>query len=815
MDEGLAGLQVVELGGGVSAPMAAKVLADLGAEVIKVEPPGGDPARRRGPFRNGRADPEASGTFLYLNTNKRSVELDLASDDGRKALDGLVARADLLVHNLSPREMEAGGVSFERLSALNRRLVMLSITPFGLTGPYRDHAANELVGIHGGGWGWIIPGKGTPPERPPIKPFGQHVLVQAGLHGAMAALAACRGAMRSGVGEHIDQSVQETVAFLLGRHFSIYSYTGQTDARTSPPLYEPMNIYPCRDGHIYLIAPEASQWERLVKLMGDPEWAKSIDFNDREKRGEYAQLVRAEIGKWTAEWNAEELFHICQRERVGAAPVFNHEQLERQEHLLAREFFVRHRHPVAGEVRLPGAPYHLKQPWWRLDRPAPKLGEAQAELKTLFRAPPAKPAGANDANDANSANGAGDPPLPLAGVRVLDLSWVWAGPHCTMMMAFLGAEVIKIESSSRLDLTRRAVLYPTGMEPGHNRSAYFNQINQGKKSLGLNLSQPEGIALVKRLAEHSDVMISNFGTGVLEKLGLAPAEMQRINPELTVAMISAFGQTGPQRHYMGYGPLISPLAGVTFQTGYADDGLPQDVTMAYGDPNGGIYCAIAIAAALWSRQRSGRGGQVIDVSMWETMLCTAFEGWMNHELGNPPHRPMGNRDPVDAPHNVYRSRGEDAWVAIAVTDDAQWAGLCRAIGRPELAADERFRTAAGRKAHEDELDTTIAAWCAAKERWEAANAMQAEGVAAIPVLDTKDLQEDPHLLARGCFNHWPHAEVGERTLMGAPWRLASRPNGDGGCGAPLLGEHTDEVLSTVLGIGEAERKRLREQQIVE
>ncbi len=821
-DHGLAGLQVIELGGGISAPMAGKMLACLGATVLKVEPPGGERARRRGPFRGKTADPEASGTFLYLNTNKRSLELDLTQDEGRRALERLAERAHLLLHNFTPAEMEARGVSYERLSGRNPRLVMLSITPFGLSGPYRDYAANELILIHGGGWGWIIPGKDTPPERPPIKPFGQHVLVHAGLHGLVPALAACRAAAESGVGEHIDLSVQETVTFLLGRHFSIYSYTGETDARTSPALFEPMNFYPCQDGYIFLICPEQHQWEHLAKLMGEPDWAASERFATRETRRENAVELLARISEWSAGWKVEDLFHACQQVKAGAAPVFDFRQLEAQEHLLAREFYVRQEHPAAGALRLPGAPFHLKHAWWRAPVPAPRLNEAAGEAESLFDPLPETTGTGKDSGNGNDtgngkdggehkgSNGAG---LPLAGLRVLDLSWVWAGPHCTMMMAMLGAEVIKVESSSRLDLTRRSRLIPPGMEPGHNRCAYFNQVNQCKKSIGIDLSRPEGIGLVKELAAVSDVMVSNFGTGVLEKLGLGPEEMQRINPRLTVAMISAFGQTGPSRQYMGYGPLISPLAGISAQTGY-DDGKPQDVGMAYGDPNGGVYTAIAVMASLWAGARHGAPGQVIDVSMWEAMLCTGFEGWMNHTLGNPPYRPMGNRDPVDAPHNVYRCLGEDAWVAVAVDDQAQWPGLCRALGAPELARDERFRDAAARKAHEDELDEVIGAWCATRERWEAARSLQAEGVPAMPVLDSKDLQEDPHLLARGCFTHWPHPEVGVFRMMGAPWHMSTAPNGIGHA-APMLGEHTDYVLDKLLGLDAQRRAELREEKIVE
>ena len=216
MQQGLSNLNVIELGGGVAAPMVGKLLADLGATVLKVEPPAGDVSRQYGPFRKQQADPEASGTFLFLNSNKRSLVLDLQQTAGRQQLEALIRQADLLIHNLTPQEMTANGVDYAHYRQLNTRLVMLSITPFGLSGPYRDYAACDLTLYHGSGLGWLCPGKGTPLSLPPIKPFGAHGDMQAALHGAVAAIAACHGAATSGVGEHLDLSVQEVGVFFSG-----------------------------------------------------------------------------------------------------------------------------------------------------------------------------------------------------------------------------------------------------------------------------------------------------------------------------------------------------------------------------------------------------------------------------------------------------------------------------------------------------------------------------------------------------------------------------------------------------------------------
>lgn len=416
MSHGLSNLHVIELGGGIAAPMVGKLCADLGATVVKVEPPEGDPTRWRGPFRGGQVDPEASGTFLYLNSNKRSVVLDLSQPEDRQSLDALVSQADLLVHSFVPRDMAAYGLDYAHYRRLNPRLVMLSITPFGLTGPYRDYAACDLTLYHAGGLGWLCPGKGTPLTLPPIKPFGEHAYTQAALHGTVAALAACYGAAESGVGEHLDLSVQEVGTFFLGRTFATYTYAGVSQSRNSPPPYEPQSLYRCKDGYIYLICAEQNQWERLVEVMGNPQWAHDARFTTRDQRGENADSLKTYITAWTAEHSVSELFHACQHARVGAAPVLTHAQLDHDEHLQGRQYFANQSHPVAGSVKVPGAPYRLQNPWWSLRTPAPLLGEATDQHTTLFGHRLASPLASSAASQL--------PPLPLAGVRVLDLSWV-------------------------------------------------------------------------------------------------------------------------------------------------------------------------------------------------------------------------------------------------------------------------------------------------------------------------------------------------------------------------------------------------------
>jgi crotonobetainyl-CoA:carnitine CoA-transferase CaiB-like acyl-CoA transferase len=802
MAEGLAGIQVLELGGGVSAPLAGKLMADLGATVVKLEPPEGDRSRRRGPFVDGRTDLEASGLFAFLNAGKRSVTADLTQAAGRATLDGLAANAHVLLHNFTPRAMQRLGIDAARLAAVNPRLVLLSMTPFGQTGPYKDWLAEDLNLIHAGGWGWLCPGPGTDPALPPIKPFGQHAMIQAAVHGAVSALGALFSALRTGRGEHIDCSAHEAVLTIVGRNFMNWSYAGQSDSRLSKRAYAPNGFFRCKDGDFYLVCIEEEQWQRLVELMGNPAWAQEPRFADKLIRAEHEPELNGLLQDWIGQWNAEELFKTCQERRICASKVFSFGELPAQEHLRSREFI--REQPLTGDgtVPVPGPPYRLQRPWWDLRGPAPRLGEANATVQSVFVRDPAPTAKTNGK------------PLgrPLAGVRVLDFGWVWAGPHATLMLAHMGADVIKVESVSRMDLLRRSGSWAQGMERGPNRFGQFNQLAQGKRSVAVNLGSPEGLALARRLAAQADVVSSNFGTGVMERFGLGPADLHKIKPDLIVAAVSGYGQTGPYRNYIGYGQAAVPLSGISALTGYAA-GRPSEVHIAYGDPTAGVYAAYAILAALVARERHG-GGQYIDCSLWEVLAASGFEGWMHDALGKPPLVPMGNRDPYWAPHDVFRCAGEEAWVSIAVTDDAQWRALCGAMEQPALADDARFRTAEVRKANEPALNEIVAAWCAPLDKWEVTRRLQAVNVPAMPSLSHPELTSDPHFLARNYFSRIPHPEVGEKFHPGPPWRFAQRPNGATGP-APLLGQHTDAALHDWLGLSAGDIAALRQSKALE
>ncbi len=404
---------------------------------------------------------------------------------------------------------------------------------------------------------------------------------------------------------------------------------------------------------------------------------------------------------------------------------------------------------------------------------------------------------------------------PLSGIRIADFTWVWAGPYCTLQLAHLGAEVIRIETSTRPCVTRMLPPWPDGKFEGVNRSGYFNQYNQGKKSLSLNFKYPEAKEIAWRLIRNSDVVANNFAAGVMDKMGFGYEAIRKVKPGIIMISLSGYGDTGPYRDYVAYGPAQVPLSGLSALTGY-QGWPPMHAGFSYADPNGGVHGAFAVIAALYHRQKTGEG-QYIDMSQWECAMGLLAEGILEYTMnGREPER-VGNRDAQMAPHGIFRclDRPEkvldlvvDQWVSIACVDDPEWARLAGAIGRPELANEARFSTLAARKKHEDELEAIITEWTSTRRAADVAATLQRAGVATAVCADNKYLAEDPHLRARKYFVELDHPEVGVRQHCGIPWRMSATPC-EVRAPAPLLGQHTDEILTGLLGYSAADVETLR------
>lgn len=378
----LASLKIVEIGEMASAPYAAKLMADMGAEVIKVERPGaGDRARTRGPFPGGEPHPEKSGLFLYLNTNKLGVTLDIARPEGFEILEKLAAQADVLIHNVWPPEMDRAGLSFERLRKVNPRLVMTSITPYGLTGPYRNLRAEDLTVWSAGGV-CVLNGAGPDhPELPPLKTFGSQAGFQGGVHGAVATLGAVMAQLRDGEGQHVDVSCQEAVASQLELTFEYWPYMKMIATRLGKKPIQPLEAMQCKGGGwIYLCCVEEHQWQAFVDLMGNPEWAGEEIFSDRLKRGENWEALRIFLEEYVKEQTVLDLYKKAQARRIPFAPVSTMGDLLNSEHLQARGFFVEVAQPIAGTHKYPGAPLKYGATPWEIRLPAPTLGQHNGEI---------------------------------------------------------------------------------------------------------------------------------------------------------------------------------------------------------------------------------------------------------------------------------------------------------------------------------------------------------------------------------------------------------------------------------------------------
>lgn len=379
-NQALAGIKVIEYGELVCAPYCAKLLADLGAEVIKIEEPGtGDIARRRGPFLNDIPDPECSGLFLYVNTSKLGITLNLRKPSGRKLFKELISGADILIHDKQPRAVKRLGLSFDKLKAVNPALVVTAVTPFGQTGPYKDYKAYPLNSFQSGGEGYLTPGGSTYPERPPLN-LGKYVVeYDTALAAAGATLVAYYWRLTSGVGQQVDISKQETIIFKAILDLTRYVSSGHLVTRLTRG-YRSGGPLPCKDGWIEFTPQIAEDWFQMFKLIGRPDLADDETLRNRQVREQRAAEIKDIMHPWLMSHTKEEIYHLCQSHNISIAPINRIDESVNSEQLKARQFFVEIEHPKAGKIKFPSAPYKFTATPWQLKCPAPLLGQHNEEI---------------------------------------------------------------------------------------------------------------------------------------------------------------------------------------------------------------------------------------------------------------------------------------------------------------------------------------------------------------------------------------------------------------------------------------------------
>jgi crotonobetainyl-CoA:carnitine CoA-transferase CaiB-like acyl-CoA transferase len=760
----LAGLRVVEVGGR-SAAICGRLFAQLGADVLAVRPPGASPPADASP-----------GEDLALSANKRSIALGLDDAAGRATFERLVAGAELAIIDLPTREIDALSIAPERLVERNPRLVVAVITPFGLSGGRRGYLGGDLVAFHASGIARLLVGHVDDPEaEPPVRAAGEQSEFITGLTAACAAMHALYRQQRTGAGQMIDVSAQEAMSLMAARELAMPGFGGQPAPRGGRVRggNAVISVLPALDGYVAISPREEHQWRRWIEVIGGPAWSGDPRFTTRAQRtanfGELYELMAA----WSRGRRCDEIFAACQRAHVPCFPFGSPGDMLGEAQLLHRRFFVPLERKDGGPVLIPQPPFGLP--------PSDYVGAAR---------PPARGDGWLPRPARQPRVAQADQPirLPLDGIRVLDFSWVIAGPTCTRYLALMGAEVIKVEAPDRPDTGRVSELHDV--------------LGQSKLGLSLDLKAAGALDAVRRLLQHTDVVVENFATGVIERLGLGYDALREVRPDIILLSASGLGRTGPHAGWVAYGNLLSAYSGFATLND-PSSGEPR-TGLAWADPLCGLFMAFAVVAALAVRDRGG-GGRHIDFSMLEGLLWTMPGALIARQVAGVDVKPSGNDDPVHAPHAVYRCAGEDRWLAIAVTDDAEWRALCGAV--PSLR-DLAVLSRGERRSARATIDARLAGWARDRDDIEAMDALQAAGVRAAASYTTNDLFGDAHLWDRGFYKLVEEHDGTQRFLPGLPWRW-----GDGSVieprAAPALGQDTERVLREVAGLSAEEIAALR------
>ncbi len=792
--------------------LCGQILADLGADVIAVEPPGGSPARRIGPFAGDVPDPERSLLWWAYARNKRGITLDLDQDDGREKLRQLAAGADFLIESAAPGQMAARGLGYGDLAAINPALVYVSITPFGRTGPKAHYAATDLILMAAGG-PLLLPGDD---DRAPLRVGVAQAYAHAGAEAAGAALIAHRERQRSGRGQHVDVSAQQAVAQatqsqILAAALGVEPLRRFGGGMKAGP-FSLRWLYPAKDGYVSItflfgtvFGPMTRRLMEYICHEGgcdeatrDKDWVQPLQsLGAGEEPARELDRVQQVIGEFTATKTKAELLGAALQHGLLVAPINTVQDVVESEQLAARGYW----QDVPGSgarnaVRYPGPFARFGERPIRYERPPPAIGEHNDEilnsgLDRREHAPTSVESTAADRVD-------GD--LPLAGVKILDLMWAMAGPAATRVLADYGATIVRVESTRRIDAVR-GMVPSIGGAVGPESSGFFQNLNAGKLGLTLDLTTEDGRSVLLDLVRWADVAIESFSPKAMRAWGLDYESLRKVNPQLIMLSSCLMGQAGPLSKFAGFGNMAAAIAGFYSVTGWPDR-PPAGPFGAYTDYVSPRFTVAAVLAALDHRDRSGEG-QYIDQSQAEAALHFLTPALLDYTVNGRVQTCDGNRDPQMAPHGVYPAAGDDRWVAIAVANVEQWAAFCGVIGRADLFEDQRFATLDARLAHQDELDAVASEWTRARTMQDAEAAMQAAGVPASAVQNSVELYADPQLQHRGHFVSVPHEIHGTTIIEGSRARLSRTPARVERSG-PTFGRDNFYVLETILGY-DAER----------
>ena len=777
----LAGLRVLDLTGRMGG-YCGLLLANLGAEVLLIEPPGGDPMRREGPFKNGTPHGERSLSFAAYHTNKYGAVLNLEDANGSQRFREMAANADVVIEDKPYGYLEQLRLGYADLQKINPALIVTSISGFGRTGPYREFKAPSIVAFAMGG---LMNLCGHPGHAPLMGPcdVAYHL---GSVHAAFATMVALFNRRATGLGDHVDVSLQDVLAadpFL--RIISRYSVTGEVPERSGHSQSTTVaETYQCQDGYARIFVNQPDHWRRFVEWLGKPAELLDPKLETVQSRFALRSMIDRLVEARTLNYPVKKFFEEFQSNRLAAAPINPPSGYVYDEQTKHREYFAEIDHPELGRHRFPGDPYKLSATPWRIARGAPLLGPARDKIPEPFNGPGPWHVSSDAAKVTSAAQR-----KPLEGIRVISFPTGIVGPALAGLLAEQGAEVISIEAGRVMRSPQRGQRWQIASDLESNRE---------RKRIALDMKNPEGLALAKQLIAKSDVVVENFSARVMASWGLDYPRMKEIRPDIIMASLQAFGQTGPRRDYVSFGPILMAYSGMTYLWRDPQIDRPGAGSQtAFPDYIAPSYGAVAIIAALHHRARTGEG-QYIDISQAETAASMIGPAFLELLVNGSEPQPQGNFSATASPHGAYRCKGDDRWCAISITGQDEWIRFCETIGHREWLTDARFADHAARVVNRAALDAAIESWTGKYTPHQLMIMLQRDGFAAGVVQTAEDLYRDPHLRERGLAREVHHREIGWVTRAGPTARLNhNRVITDGP--VHVAGEDNETVLGEILG----------------
>jgi crotonobetainyl-CoA:carnitine CoA-transferase CaiB-like acyl-CoA transferase len=771
----LAHLRVLDLTD-LRGALAGRLLADLGADVIKIEPPGGDPDRLRPPFAGNLAAPDRSLSFLYRHANKRGAVIDLRSLDGQHRFADLCDRADVLIENFGSDGQRLHDLTPAAVRTRYPHLIHVAIADFGLSGPRAAWRLEPLPAFAASGalfnCGFL--------DRPPCWLPGHLAHDCASVFAVVGALTALLDRARHGIGQTVEVSVQEAAlngttpwSVTLADYNRVYPMLAPAPPRNADGTYL---VLPAADGHVRILAATNRQWRALVELLGRPESLAEPAWQEYIYRLLMAEAIRVIAADILRQRPRAEVVAEGRRLGLPVAPINTPDEFVAEAQVRARKFFQPTHFPHLGDAPFASAPMRFSATPTVLRRPAPQPGENDADGFAARRSESTTTATTR---------------APLAGMRVVHFGVVAVVPEMCWMLAELGADVIKVESRAKLDPLREVTLEPGAV----NRAFTFNDECRGQRSVCLDLSTARGREIALQLCAHADVVAENNRGGVMRAWGLDYDDVRRVRPDVIYLSSQGYGQGGPLGQTQSFGPINAAFAGINWLWNHPDAPYPAGTALNHPDHIVSKFGVVAVLAALEHRRRTGEG-QFIDLAQIEGGAYLLGEFYLQTPCTGEPPAPRGNAVEYAVPHGVYPCAGDDRWVAIAVVDDDGWQRFTRCLGwlhEPQL---DRL---AGRLAARTDIDARIANWTRTRNAEDVAAALQAAGVSAMPVMSPDDLRADTHLMERGAIVTVQHPEIGAERHSGNPIRMSRTQLVSAGA-APLLGQHTEEVLTSILGL---------------